>query len=99
MKVRPVCPLFLTLALASACLTVAQAQNPDTQTQQKYAPLAGDAVLGAKDVGTKLFPDKVFFRGNATAEACVTLTVSSCWRVWWTIPDTPAASAKNIKLI
>ena len=67
MRVRPVCPLFLTFALALSCLTVAQGQNPDTQTQQKYAPLAGDAVLGAKDVGTKLFPDKVFFRGQVAS--------------------------------
>jgi hypothetical protein len=61
MKVRSVFPLFLMFALSLFCLTSARAQNPAGLTRQT---LAADAVLGAKDVGTKLFPDKVFFRGQ-----------------------------------
>ena len=64
MKVRPAYCLFLTFALALSCLSVAQAQNPPALTRQT---LAADAVLSAKDVGTKLFPDKVFFRGQVAS--------------------------------
>jgi hypothetical protein len=67
MKVRPVFPSLLAFALGLSCLPVAQAQKADTQTQQKYAPLAADAVLSAKEVGSKLFPDKVFFRGQVAS--------------------------------
>lgn len=63
MKVRPVFPSLLAFALGLSC-PWAQAQKADTQSQQKYAPLAADAVLSAKEVGSKLFPDKVFFRGQ-----------------------------------
>jgi hypothetical protein len=60
MKVRPTFLMMLVLALAPAlyCQTAAPTQTG------KYAPLAADAVLGAKEVGGTLFPDKVFFRGQ-----------------------------------
>lgn len=63
MKVRPAFPLFLMFALALSCLLVAKARTQDTPKQT----LAADTVLGAKDVGTKLFPDKVFFRGQVAS--------------------------------
>jgi hypothetical protein len=63
MKIRPAFPLFLMFALALSCLLVAQARTQDTPKQT----LAADTVLGAKDVGTKLFPDKVFFRGQVAS--------------------------------
>ena len=67
MKVHVVFSIVLAFALAFSDLSVARAQKPDTQTQQKYAPLAADAVLSPKEVGSKLFPDKVFFRGQVAS--------------------------------
>jgi hypothetical protein len=64
MKVRPVGPFFVMFALAWPGLTVSRAQNPAALPRQT---LAADAVLGAKDVGTQLFPDKVFFRGQVAS--------------------------------
>lgn len=60
MKVRSVFPLFLAFALTLSCLAVTRAQKND-------APPATEGVLSAKDVGAKLFPDKVFFRGQVAS--------------------------------
>ncbi len=60
MKVRPIIPMFLTFALVLFCLSIVQAQKKD-------APLATESVLSAKEVGSKLFPDKVFFRGQVAS--------------------------------
>jgi hypothetical protein len=56
MKVR----LLLSFVLALSWLSVAQAQKTDT-------PPATEGVLSAKEVGAKLFPDKVFFRGQVAS--------------------------------
>lgn len=60
MNMRPVISSFLALVLAMSCLSIAQAQKSD-------APPAKEGVLSAKEVGSKLFPDKVFFRGQVAS--------------------------------
>jgi hypothetical protein len=60
MTVRPAFLLLPALALALSCLSVARPQKKDT-------PLATESVLSAKEVGSKLFPEKVFFRGQVAS--------------------------------
>jgi hypothetical protein len=60
MKARRAFSIFVTFALCWSCLSGARAQKKD-------APLLTEGVLGAKEVGSKLFPDKVFFRGQVAS--------------------------------
>jgi hypothetical protein len=60
MKVRPAFLLVAALAFALACQSAARPQKKDV-------PLATESVLGAKEVGSKLFPEKVFFRGQVAS--------------------------------
>jgi hypothetical protein len=60
MRIRPAFLLFPIVALALSCLSVAQTQKTET------AP-AKEGVLSAKEIGSKLFPDKVFFRGQVAS--------------------------------
>jgi hypothetical protein len=60
MKVGPAFLLLSALAFVLSCTLVAQPQKTDT-------PLAPESVLSAKEVGSKLFPDKVFFRGQVAS--------------------------------
>lgn len=59
MRIRAIFLLLPALALVLSCLSVAQ--------QKKDTPLAVETVLSAKEVGSKLFPDKVFFRGQVAS--------------------------------
>ena len=61
MRIRPALLMFSALLLASSSLLFAQ---------EKKAPAAAPAkvgVLKAAEVGDKLFPDKVFFRGQSAS--------------------------------
>jgi len=60
MKIRTALVASLAFALATSGLAVAQ-------TPGKDKPLAVETVLSAKEVGSKLFPDKVFFRGQVAS--------------------------------
>jgi hypothetical protein len=58
MRIRLAPVLFPTLLLAWAGVSVAQEPNP------RATPAAAEGVLKAADVGAKLFPDRVYFRGQ-----------------------------------
>lgn len=64
MKVRPFAILFAAFVLAISGVSFAAAQKASDATPPK------EGILKAADVGTKLFPEKVFFKGqNATVQA------------------------------
>ena len=58
MKVRPSLALFTVLLLVVSGISLAYAQKAAD------APAAKEAVLKAADISGKLFPEKVFFRGQ-----------------------------------
>jgi hypothetical protein len=62
MKLRAALVLFPGLLLALASSSVAQQQQKAPATPAKETPKEG--VLKVADIGVKLFPDKVFFRGQ-----------------------------------
>src|SRR5437763_3193024 len=69
-------------------------------------PAAGkEVVLKAADITPKIFPERVFFRGqsapcsSATAAAFTLLTTFMFSWDWWTAPATPRESRRNTKPI
>jgi hypothetical protein len=62
MKLNTELVLFPALLLALAGTSVAQQQQKAASEPAKEAPKEG--VLKVADIGVKLFPDKVFFRGQ-----------------------------------
>jgi hypothetical protein len=61
MRIRPALCLFPTLLLVSSSMFFAQ------EKKAADAAPAKQGVLNAADVGDKLFPDKVFFRGQSAS--------------------------------
>jgi hypothetical protein len=61
MKIRPSLALFATLLLVVSGITLAYAQKAAD------APAGKETVLKAADISSKLFPDRVFFRGQTAS--------------------------------